>query len=128
MLSGFIAYLAEYKMQLDDLLIVGHSLGAHIAGIAGKQLPIGRIGVIIGLDPAGPLFPVSKVTKRLADTDAQYVQVIHTDGGNLSIKHPIGHADFYPNGGKGQPGCAPGNAITSYLSEYTALCPDCSAH
>lgn len=117
MLAGFIVYLTSYGMQLDELLIVGHSLGAHISGVAGKQLQNGRIGVIIGLDPAGPLFSLNKVTKRLADTDANYVQVIHTDGGHLSIKHPIGHADFFPNGGTEQPGCSLGNVITSYLSE-----------
>lgn len=117
MLAAFIDYLTEYGMRLDELLIVGHSLGAHIAGMAGKHLTKGQIGTIIGLDPAGPLFPLNKVTKRLADTDAAYVQVIHTDGGHLSIKYPIGHADFFPNGGKEQPGCSPGNAITGFLSK-----------
>jgi hypothetical protein len=39
--------------------IAGHSLGAHIAGLAGKQLRAGANGalnVIWGLDPAAPLF------------------------------------------------------------------------
>lgn len=117
LLAGFIEYLRHYDMKLDELVIVGHSLGAHISGIAGKQLTEGKIGTIIGLDPAGPLFSVNKVTKRLADTDAAYVQVIHTDGGHLSLKPPIGHADFYPNGGTRQPGCSLGNAITKYLRE-----------
>lgn len=119
MFSGFIDYLVSYGMNLQDLLVVGHSLGAHISGIAGKQLQSpGKIGVIIGLDPAGPLFPFNNIHKRLADTDADYVQVIHTDAGYLGIKNPIGHGDFYPNGGRRHPGCEPGNALTGYLSEY----------
>lgn len=117
MLAGFIEYLTQYGMKLSELQIVGHSLGAHIAGLAGKQLTVGKVAVIIGLDPAGPLFSVNKVDKRLDRTDADYVQIIHTDGGHFSIKYPIGHADFYPNGGTEQPGCSPGNVITSFLSE-----------
>lgn len=37
--------------------------------------------------------------------DAQYVEVIHTCGGYLGFAVPIGHVDFYPNGGSSQPGC-----------------------
>lgn len=37
--------------------------------------------------------------------DAKYVQVIHTNGGHLGYLGPLGHADFYPNGGMKQPGC-----------------------
>lgn len=122
MFAVFIDYLVEHGMNLEDLVVVGHSLGAHISGLAGKHIQgTKKIGVIIGLDPAGPLFPFHKVNKRLADTDADYVHIIHTDAGHLSIESPIGHADFYPNGGNEQPGCITGNALTSYLSKYIIL-------
>jgi len=43
---------------------------------------------------------------HLSRADATFVDVIHTDGGNLGFARPIGHADFYPNGGsRHQPGC-----------------------
>ena len=42
--------------------------------------------------------------------DADYVDVIHTSGGEhgeggYGYLPPIGHADFYPNGGSSQPCC-----------------------
>lgn len=36
-----------------NLKIIGHSMGAHIAGFVGKNVKNGTIGTIIGLDPAG---------------------------------------------------------------------------
>lgn len=71
-------------------------MGAHIAGRAGKfvqQLtrPIGRIAVIIGLDPASFGFHFLKPEKRLTAGDADYVQVIHTDGSKFGIPYPIGN-------------------------------------
>lgn len=92
-------------LNLSDVILIGHSLGSHIVGIASKRIQSGRIPIIIGLDPAYPLFSKSKHDERLTYTDADYVQVIHTSIGQLSIPYPIGHADFYPNYGSGQPGC-----------------------
>lgn len=35
----------------EKLTIVGHSLGAHISGFAGKHILNGKVGTIVGLDP-----------------------------------------------------------------------------
>ncbi|KAF9798366.1 hypothetical protein SFRURICE_016004 [Spodoptera frugiperda] len=59
-----------------------------------------------GLNPTGRHWGAG--SQRLRSTDATYVEVIHTDTfGALSngIGDPIGHVNFYPNGGKNQPGC-----------------------
>lgn len=86
-------------MRLDDVTIVGHSLGSHIAGRAAKQLKSpGKIACIIGLDPASVGYDFFETSKRLAHTDAEYVQVVHTDGDKFGFGEPLGHADFYPNG------------------------------
>nr|XP_054765066.1 pancreatic lipase-related protein 2-like [Lytechinus pictus] len=62
------------------------------------------------LDAAGPSFEGTHEDCRLDETDALYVDAIHTDSGKLSeggvgISQRVGHSDFYPNGGYAQPGC-----------------------
>lgn len=85
--------------------LLGHSLGGHLVSFAGKHLK-GALGRITGLDPAGPSFQGRPSWDRLWPTDAQFVDVIHTDGNNLGMWETTGHLDFYPNGGVAtQPGC-----------------------
>ncbi|XP_050442777.1 pancreatic lipase-related protein 2-like isoform X2 [Adelges cooleyi] len=98
-------------LDLKNVHLIGHSLGAHTAGFAGKKLQ-GQVGRITGLDPAGPGYVKVPSTKRLHHTDAQFVDVIHTGATKIfgyGITVPCGHVDFYPNGGKKQPGCVPSN-------------------
>lgn len=60
-----------------------------------------------GLDPAFPLYMFINPTSRLSADAADFVDIIHTDGGILGYPWPLGHADFYPNQGIPlQPGCA----------------------
>ncbi|XP_014275627.1 lipase member H [Halyomorpha halys] len=93
-------------VRLEDIHVLGHSLGAHIAGLAGCKVRTGKIGRITGLDPAGPTFSFDKPDGRLSTNSANFVDVIHTCGNYLGMKEPIGHADFYPNSGNFiQPGC-----------------------
>lgn len=66
--------------------------------VAGKKITRGKVGKIVGLDPASPLFKYNDVNGRLAKTDASYVEVIHTCAGTLGLTEPIGMASFYPNG------------------------------
>jgi len=50
------------------------------------------------LDPAGLLFRGDKKTpaEKLDVDDAEFVEVIHTNMGQLGLEGRIGHADFYP--------------------------------
>lgn len=103
--ATFITDLSStYGVSIPSITLIGHSLGAHIAGNAGAALN-GQIGHIIGLDPASPAFTVAEISNRLDPTDAQFVQVIHTNGRFLGFSSSLGHADFYPNGGMIQAGC-----------------------
>uniref|UniRef100_A0A8D8MA48 Pancreatic lipase-related protein 2 n=1 Tax=Cacopsylla melanoneura TaxID=428564 RepID=A0A8D8MA48_9HEMI len=94
--------------------IVGFSLGAHVAGYAGRgvQNKGVKIGRITGLDPASPLFRQLLATSlvSLNFADAHYVDIIHSDGARhwsegLGLFESIGHSDYFPNGGLDQPGC-----------------------
>lgn len=58
-----------------------------------------------GLDPAKPLFIFAKNNRKLGKDDAEFVDIIHTDGFRRGMLSPLGHADFYVNGGTDQPGC-----------------------
>ncbi|KAJ8935339.1 hypothetical protein NQ318_016632 [Aromia moschata] len=78
--------------------VVGFSLGAHIAGLAGANLKqtLGySFGRITGLDPALPLFATLNNDWKLDPSDAQFVDVIHTSAGTFGKIEPTGHADFY---------------------------------
>lgn len=126
--AEFIDWLhTEGGLNFETTHVFGHSLGAHVAGFAGKQVTKGKIKTIVGLDPAMPLFRSKNPQNRLADTDAEYVETIQTNGLGLGFYHPIGQAAFYPNGGLKQPGC--GRDITgdcahcrapTYLAEAVA--------
>lgn len=142
----------------SNLYLVGHSLGAHIAGWVGHEFR-GEIARITGLDPAGPLLDNLPMENRLNPTNAMLVDVIHTNGGTMTasagicnglgiikcstvsniakwarlgprtkgsllaasllvnfqrqdreiyygMHKPIGHIDYYANGGQQQPGCS----------------------
>ncbi|XP_030573757.1 phospholipase A1-like [Drosophila novamexicana] len=123
-----IKYLHDsHGMSLDSLMVIGHSLGAHVAGYSGKTVGDGRVHTIIGLDPALPLFSYDKPNKRLSSDDAHYVESIQTNGGKLGFLKPIGKGAFYPNGGKKQPGCgvdatgscSHGRSVTYYAEAVT---------
>ncbi|XP_075989173.1 pancreatic lipase-related protein 2-like isoform X2 [Anticarsia gemmatalis] len=104
--AQFIDYMVSRGLNLNNTHLVGHSLGAQAAGVAGSAIKSGRVSRITGLDPALPLFSGLPLEQRLDRSDAQFVDVIHTDAGIFGYKEPVGHVDFYPNGGKSpQPGC-----------------------
>ncbi|KFO24156.1 Lipase member I, partial [Fukomys damarensis] len=103
-LSRYIQNLLVQGASLDNFHFIGMSLGAHICGFVGKRFH-GEVGRITGLDPAGPKFSGKPLNSRLDYTDAKFVDVIHSDTDGLGLQEPLGHIDFYPNGGNKQPGC-----------------------
>lgn len=115
--SKLILFLQHTTGLTPNLVhIIGHSLGAHVAGFTGKKLN-GTIARITGLDPAGHMYHQVEATERLDKTDALFVDVIHSHGCTTvlsqwrdcyGIDENIGDADFWPNGGEHQPACKDG--------------------
>ncbi|XP_076606933.1 lipase member H [Chaetodon auriga] len=103
-LTAFMKKMQEHGASLSSIHMIGVSLGAHISGFVGANLN-GSIGRITALDPAGPQFTGARPEDRLDPTDAQFVDVLHTDIDALGFRQPLGHIDFYANGGTDQPGC-----------------------
>lgn len=103
------------KIDLENIHIIGKSLGAHVAAWTGKrveELTGKKINRITGLDPASPKFEIKTLPEyhRLNKSDARFVDVIHTDAGYYGFQMPLGTVDFYPNGGGIQPGCGSDDA------------------
>ncbi|XP_023034214.1 phospholipase A1 isoform X3 [Drosophila willistoni] len=105
-IGKMINLLAKYGFaNAVNIHLIGFSIGAHIAGFAGKYVGDGKIQSITGLDPALPGFVHGWSAFRLHSTDAEYVETIVTSGGLQGMLKPIGKAVFYVNGGEHQPGC-----------------------
>ncbi|XP_065364464.1 phospholipase A1 VesT1.02-like [Calliphora vicina] len=104
--AKFVDFLNEkFQMSFDSLVVIGHSLGAHVAGYCGKTVKRGKLSAIVGLDPALPVYNYENPATRLASTDAKYVETIQTNGNTKGFLRPIGTATFYANWGRVQPGC-----------------------
>lgn len=94
----------NFGADLDSIYFIGHSLGAQIAGSAGKRLSPDKINTIFALDPAGPKFRHRSAEFRIDPTDAKYVESMHTSA-NFGFRRPTGSATFYPNYGAYQRSC-----------------------
>ncbi|XP_060529296.1 pancreatic triacylglycerol lipase-like [Cylas formicarius] len=114
-LGTLLLTMVEKGLDPANIHLIGFSLGAHVAGTASETLKSNGhlVGRITGLDAASPLFRndhFREKHKKLDSSDAKYVDIIHTDSSpfvtdGFGIWEPIGHVDFFPNGGQEQPGC-----------------------
>jgi len=106
--GAFINFLIDNGAHRSLFHAIGHSAGTHLAGVAAAAVTSGKIPRITGLDP-GRTWPLNETDIILDKTDADFVDIVHTNGGDdeyhLAIFDPIGHVDFYANGGQDQPGC-----------------------
>lgn len=106
-LSRLIDFLVSQGADIRNFHVIGFSLGAHVAGTAGRSIKSGIIPRITGLDPALPGFGYPSLFNKLQPSDAEFVDCIHTCGGLLAFFEPLCHVDFYANGGTHpQPGCS----------------------
>lgn len=103
----------------DNIHLVGFSLGAQVTNYAAVKLRPFKLKRISGLDPAMPLFITADNDDKLDKTDADFVDVIHTNALVQGKVERCGHVDFYMNGGIIQPGCwAGGQSKTSGMLRW----------
>lgn len=92
-------YLINSGVDPSYTTLIGHSLGAHVAGFAGsayRQSTGKSINQIVGLDPAGPSFESKGASARLDPTDANRVVAFHTTK-VLGYNDRLGTLDIYAN-------------------------------
>ena len=103
LVSRMLDFLVSQGQNPANITVVGHSLGAHVAGLSSyyaKQ----KVSYVVGMDPAGPLFYLRDEGHRISKGDADYVEAIHTTT-LLGLIYQVGDSDFYPNGALPQGGC-----------------------
>ena len=99
----FLKSALSAGVKAENIHIIGHSMGAHIASFIAKEFQNHddhnlKIGRVTGLDPAGPFFENCNKGARLDMSDADLVDIIHTNPGQLpnqGIDIPIGHFDYF---------------------------------
>nr|XP_022912241.1 phospholipase A1-like isoform X1 [Onthophagus taurus] len=110
------------KLNFDQVHVVSHSLGCHVAGFVGKnvfRLSNEKLAKITALDAAGPNYNGAPPEKRLTGTDAKSTVVIHTDGLIFGANENMGTLDIYFNPLRPlQPGCTVAEIITDHGQAY----------
>lgn len=110
------------EVPVENIYLIGHSLGAHIAGYAGryfKQYSGLNLTRITGLDPANPCFNEGEALSGLQRGDAEFIDVIHTNPGVLGKSSSVGDVDFYAEGlAPIQPGCVKFGCSHSRAYQY----------
>ncbi|KAL0861370.1 hypothetical protein ABMA27_008918 [Loxostege sticticalis] len=109
-IGEFLVKLTDQGLTADNLELAGLSIGAHIAGYAAKHFYAAtgkKPSRLTGLDPAGPCFRNLPSKYRISASDAERVDILHTNIDGFGMAERLGHIDFYANGGEYQPNDIP---------------------
>ncbi|KAG9509696.1 Protein Wnt-2, partial [Fragariocoptes setiger] len=119
-----VRYQQNIGTRLTNFHLIGHSLGAHVMGFAGKYVSsvLGdRVGRITALDAAGPCYTTGKERNRVNMYDAHYVEAIHTNADVFGTSAAVGHRDIWVGIGEApqqQPGCSLWEVTCSHARAY----------
>lgn len=115
---GILDYAKNYNFNISKTHIIGYSFGALNAGNVARFFKNYRALTfprLTALDPAYGfgLFDANylkflwfpPVLVRISRNDAKFVDIIHTNAGEVGDKIMRGHAEFWPDGGVHQDGC-----------------------
>lgn len=89
--------MASNNVEPKQIVLIGHGIGAHIAGDVGRSLAPLKFRAIIGLDPVWMYFEDDTTNKRISSSDASYVEVIHSSAGLVGFEERLGYSDFFLN-------------------------------
>ncbi|KAF6217362.1 hypothetical protein GE061_001716 [Apolygus lucorum] len=113
-------------LSLQNIHLVGHSLGAHVCGHAGKWLQTERgmkMDRITGVDPAGPCFNWASAEDRLDSNDAVFVDCIDTSKYCYGKKKSYCRINFLVHGGTiVQPPCKLLDFLTAFVCSHRFAC------
>ncbi|XP_041978410.1 lipase member H-A-like [Aricia agestis] len=116
--------LTRSGLDPGKLELVGFSLGGQTISYIAKnyrQMTGRNVSRLIALEPAGPCFRTLGPGDRLDASDADFVQVIHTNIDGYGMPTRMGHVDIYVNGGEYQPGDLTILPCTSTCSHFRVL-------
>lgn len=95
-MAELINALGANGLDFKELTVIGHGLGAFMIGRAAKIIKSAyRIGCIIALDIASMGFHHMDGKGRLTASDADYVEVHHTDITTFGMGPEFGHGDYH---------------------------------
>ncbi|XP_064538382.1 vitellogenin-1 [Drosophila montana] len=116
-------YVAQALLQLDreyvetSVHVIGHSLGAQIAGSTGRNYKLLTGGSLLtrvtGLDPANPCFYDGNELPGVRSGDARYVDTILSNPGIAGTADSTGDGSFFVQGlAHLNSGCSGVNAVS----------------
>ncbi|XP_041986257.1 lipase member H-like [Aricia agestis] len=105
--AEMLAQLTKKGLNPKNFELMGMSLGGQTISFIAKNyrnLTGTGLGKLIALEPAGPCFRNLGPKERLDKSDADFVLHVATNIDGYGMATPLGHVNFYVNGGEHQPG------------------------
>lgn len=101
--------LEKLQIPLQNVTLIGHSMGCHAAGLSGRFLQTAfnkQLNHIVGIDCAGPYFKHSPQEERIHCKDAKIVTNLICSYVFGAGSHILGTHNYKINNGGNQPACA----------------------